>query len=67
MVQIGVRIEAEWAAEIDEIIAEWRARYPGSKQTRADIARVALRKGLDLLTAEGEAGPPKSKTKAKRG
>jgi hypothetical protein len=53
-VQVTLALSSEWLEEAQRI-AEARSE-PGLNITRADVLRMSLRRGLDLLAAEVKRG-----------
>jgi hypothetical protein len=49
-IQIAVRLPESWLRELDDFAKA--ASEPGRQTYRADVHRMALRRGLDLLAKE---------------
>jgi hypothetical protein len=63
--QVTLALPGAWLDDAQRI-AEVRAESGGFETTRAEVLRVALRRGLDALAAEHGATRPAKKPSAKR-
>jgi hypothetical protein len=55
--QVTIALSAEWLEEAEQI-AQAKSE-PGLSITRADVLRMAIRRGLDVLAAEAKKGGKK--------
>lgn len=57
-IQVTFRIPSEWAIEADEVAD--LLSYPGKRASRTDALREAIRRGFEVLRAEGKVTGPKA-------